>query len=69
MEKVCISQLKQLSAKTLREGKCLEVVERKPFAQNGDGEEQLIGFFIVPKTPYVRDQALRIALLSDISPY
>ena len=68
MEKVCISQLKQLSVSQLKEGKCLEVVERKPFSKNGDGEE-LIGFFIIPKSPYVRDMAKRIALLSDIGTY
>ena len=68
MEKVCISQLKQLSASQLRKGKCLEVVERKPFSKNGDGEE-LIGFFIIPKTPYSRDMTIRAAHLSDISPY
>ncbi len=66
MEKVCISQLNKLSVSQLREGKCLEVVERKPFAKNG--EEQLIGYFILPKGPYIRDMAKRIALLSDITP-
>ena len=67
MEKVCISQLKQLSAHQLRKGQCLEVVERKPFSKNGDGEK-LIGFFIIPKTPYVTDKARHIALLADIAP-
>ena len=68
MEKVCISRLKQLSASQLREGKCFEIVERKPFAKNGEGEE-LVGFFVVPRTPYVKDMVRRAALLADITPY
>ena len=67
MEKVCISQLTQLSASQLRQGRNYEVVERKPFAKNGDGEE-LIGFFIAPVSPYARDMMRRVIQLNSIYP-